>query len=166
MREKITVDPSIIWGWDKVYNNLNVEVLEIARNLGYTFPRVNVVHNEKGFYELVYGRKLFFDNAKAGDNYGGHSRSISALRTGCGVDCNVVDYHRESLYGLCYPLCYPETDEPVRFKPISKISGEVLWDYHNRRKVAHSLFFLPREIAQEFLEKNGLFVSDGIIHRG
>jgi len=147
---ELDLQNEILEGWED-YDLLNVEILNEARELGHTFPLVDVVR-ENGVYRLRFGcREDFLER----DNYGGHSRSIVALQRREILKCNIYKGHRDD-----FTL---EKDPLVIYSPINELSSKINLHYNSLLRLKINLDFLPKELRERFLKSHDLIMYGDVL---
>ncbi len=146
----ISLEKTVIEGWEANYDELNVEVLRIALQQGHSLPRIDVVRKGEK-YQLAFGKRTMEDFT----NYGGHSRAIAHWKERMPIECNVLTRHRKS---------------PKRFSinyiPIQEIPPEKDFSHDARFRLGSNLAFLPEKIRQEFMRSHDLFFVEGYLITG
>ncbi len=135
-RIALDLNKSKVYGWEGWKSALVIASMIEGIKLNLDFPAVDVVRNNKGIYELLFGGSL-----RDYENYGGHHRTISHYIESATLQCNLWNGH----------VVMP--DNKKRFGSIEDI---VLTDYKNMQKLKRSLSYLPLDVSERFCEDNGL----------
>ena len=150
---ELNLEKDILEGWEHFYDNLNVEVLRIARRLDHKFPPVDIVREEKG-YRLAFGR----DYDGEWNNYGGHSRSVLAFQDKYLLSCRVLPDHRKNPKDHKDTQYYPVLN--IQFCAIQNMRSKRITTADSLTRLNENLQFLPIKLREKFIEENSLIVLE------